>query len=160
MADEPKTTSPQPSSDPAYQPGQTVGGNTPSPLQPRNVSTDIRASVPRDANARSFVGFPQTKFHPVHGKRVVNDPNEAASLPGPAHNWFDTAGEADMHRTDLEAQEVIHNARRVKLARHQAEIDGKDAPVVPGPDNPDEPGIVRLSVQAEESLRSGGVEPH
>jgi hypothetical protein len=154
------SVSPQPSRDPVYQPGSTVGGNSPSDVQPANVTSDIRPFVGGgDANAarRGFVGFPKTLYHPVLGGRQVNDPNEEASLPGPAHNWWPTAGEADMHRTDLEAQEVIHHARDWKLRGHEAEIKGEDIPPTVIPEGEEAP--VRYSVQAEESLNSG-VEPH
>jgi hypothetical protein len=147
------TVSPQPSRDPVYQPGETRGGTDPSGQPPRNVSSDLRSVMPDDAGTRtSFVGFPQTKYHPVYGARVVNDPNEAASLPGPAHNWFNTPGEADMHRTDREAQQVIHHNRSVKIGDKLAFVNGEEPPTQV---NQDRNAIVRNSVQAQESLDRG-----
>lgn len=150
------TVSPQPSRDPADKPDRTDGGNTPSGIPPAAPAAVASVRTPTTGTS-GFVGYPQTKYHPMLGARTVNDPNEAHGLPGPAHNWFDTPGEADMHRTDLEAQEVIHNARRVKLEGHVATVRGEEPPPPPTEDNPN---VVRLSVQAEENLGRGAVEPH
>lgn len=87
-------------------------------------------------------GFPKTKYHPVHGRVMVKDPNEEASLSPPT-DYFDTPEEADMHRTATEAWTTHAHNLRSKLGAH------------------DEAGhqVVRNSVQADESLREGGVEP-
>jgi hypothetical protein len=95
--------------------------------------------------AATFAGFPKTKYHPVLGAKSAKDPNESASLFQPEHDWFDTPGEADMHRTHREAELVIHHNTREKL-NGIAEGQDKAAPV-------------RLSVQAQESMDSGNAEP-
>jgi hypothetical protein len=95
----------------------------------------------------------------------VNDSNEANELPGPAHNWWPTAEEADMHRTDLEAQEVIHHARSWKNEVNLAMIDGEPLPIESSTVNEktgevtveDTNKPVRYSVQAEEVLKRGGL---
>jgi hypothetical protein len=168
------TVSPQPSIDPVYQAGRTVGGSDPSPARGyANVTTDLRSVIggSQDANTarRGFLGYPKTLYHPTIGARTVEDPNGEAELPGPQHNWWPTPGEADMHRTDLEAQEVIHHARNWKNEVSTAMLEGAgdDLPV----DKPEigKGGVeewpetnkpVRYSVQAEEVLKRGGVEPH
>jgi hypothetical protein len=108
------------------------------------VRTEAAAILSGNTKA-SFAGFPKTKYHPVLGAKAANDPNEAASLFQPEHDWFDTAGEADMHRTEREAQLVIHHNTRAKLDGLSEMQDG-NAPV-------------RLSVQAQESMDAGKVEP-
>ena len=50
--------------------------------------------------------FPSVAYHPVFGARPLKDANEVMSL-GP--DWFNTAEEADMHRTQAEAEMVTHN---------------------------------------------------
>jgi hypothetical protein len=167
------SVSPQPSIDPVYQAGKTVGGSDASPSRAYGVrrATDLRASIggSQDANTarRGFLGYPKTLYHPTLGARTVDDPNGEAELPGPQHNWWPTPGEADMHRTDLEGQEAIHQARRWKNDVNVAMIEGSEPPI----DRPEldkdgavinaETGLpVRLSVQAEENLKTGGVEPH
>lgn len=104
--------------------------------------------------ASTFAGYPKTRYHPVYGAREIKDPNEEASLQ-PAHNWFNTAEEADAHRTQREAEQVVHyNARvRVDAASSDGKVNLKD-PAVTGSD-----GIVRNSVTATESLKSGFPEP-
>lgn len=167
------TTSPQPSIDPVYQAGKTVGGSDPSPVRAYGTTrtTDLRGVIggSQDANTarRGFIGYPKTLYHPTLGARTIEDPNGEAELPGPQHNWWPTPGEADMHRTDLEAQEAIHQARRWKNDVNVAMINDEPVPV----DTPDldkdgtpintETNLpVRLSVQAEENLKTGGIEPH
>lgn len=136
---------------------------TPVPASPATIedpSRTLHSAFAVDTTAApSFPGFPKTKYHPVEGARTVNDPNEEAALPGPARNWFDTAGEADMHRTEAEAQQVLHNNARVKAdARLSAFANGGAHDladeVVRG-----EAGVVRNSVAATESLKSGFAEP-
>lgn len=160
------SVSPQPSIDPVYQAGRTAGATDRSPRPPRAVGA-VDLSFPRSSRPRNY-DYPTTLYHPTLGARYVEDSNQAKELPGPAHNWWPTAGEADMHRTDLEAQEAIHQARRWKNDVNVAMIDGEDLPI-------DRPNVnektgevtvedtntpVRLSVQAEENLKRGGVEPH
>ena len=95
--------------------------------------------------AATFAGFPKTKYNPVFGALTAADPNEAASVFQPTHDWFDTPGEADMHRTDREAGMVVHQNMRDKLDGMAAAQDGRKP--------------VRLSVQAHESMAAGGLEP-
>lgn len=130
-----------------------------SPFTAEDPSRTLHAAFRPDAAAApSFPGFPKSKFHPVYGLRTVNDPNEEAALV-PVHNWFDTAEEADMHRTDREAQLVLHNNRRVKADASLAAF-GNDGPHdVPDDVVRGEAGIVRNSVAATESLKSGFAEP-
>ena len=131
MADDPKPAAPAPApAKPAAAPApisQTAvvrpvstdpGGPTPvspeptppppvveqPPVAPAPSTMEDATRVMANAPTRTFPGFPKDKFHPVQGKVTVNDPNEVAALVGPAHNWFDTAEEADMHRTDAEAR--------------------------------------------------------
>jgi hypothetical protein len=167
MADEAKPTEvfPQPAP-PAPEPvqavqsvnqggvGETKGGTDPSPVQPKNVTTDVRPGLAGSGERfgsgapATFVGFPQTKYHPVYGKREVVDPNEAATVFTPPHDWFDTPGEADMHRTEREAQQVIHYNQTVKVEDKVARVKGEEPEA-------DRQGIVRNSVQAQESLDAG-----
>ncbi len=115
------------------------------------------APVPaeRDGSGNKvFAGYPVTKYHPVYGRKDANDPNEAATLFQPPHNWFDTAGAADMARTDREAQQVIQNNLAVKVAAKTAIVNGDEPPK-----EEDRAGIVRNSVQAQESVDAGKVEP-
>jgi hypothetical protein len=66
-------------------------------------------------------GWPRVRFNPVHGRKEFKDPYEAAEYgqsdeEGP---WrFKTAAEADMARTDTEAQIVIHQNLRAKVDDH------------------------------------------
>ena len=105
----------------------------------------------------AFVGFPTTKYHPVLGKQEAHDPNEAAALFQPPHNWFETAGQADMARTDREAQQVIVNNLRIKIDSKNAVINGGEPIPLVGDGAPK--GIVRNSVQAQESVDAGKAEP-
>jgi hypothetical protein len=107
-------------------------------------------------SSSSFAGFPKTKFHPVYGAREVKDPNEEAGLTQPLRNWFDTAAEADAHRTQREAEQVAHYNNRVKVDGAMKEDGTADLsdPAVMG-----DAGIVRNSVSATESLKSGFGEP-
>ena len=50
--------------------------------------------------------FPDVVYHPVFGARTMRDANEVVVL-GP--DWFNTAEEADLHRTQAEAELVTHN---------------------------------------------------
>ena len=83
--------------------------------------------------------FPSVAFHPVFGRQEISDANAGAAL-GP--DWFNTAEEADMHRTETEAQMVVHQNRDIKVADAVASD-----------------GVVRNSVAATESLDAGKPEP-
>jgi hypothetical protein len=89
---------------------------------------------------RRYAGYPKTKWHPVHGAKTVNDPNEEHETFD--RNWFDTPAAADAARTDREAGLVVHRNMRVKLNAHE-----------------NDKGVVRNSVQAQESLDRTGFEP-
>jgi len=95
--------------------------------------------------AGSFAGFPQTKYNPVLGAKTANDPNEAASLFQPEHDWFNTPGEADMHRTEREAAVVMHHNTSRKVAGVLEAQDGNTP--------------VRNSVQSQEARDAGNAEP-
>lgn len=84
-------------------------------------------------------GFPTVAFHPVYGKRELKDANEAVGLDS---DWFNTAEEADMHRTEREAQMVVHQNRDLKVA-----------------DAIETNGVVRNSVAATENVNAGRPEP-
>lgn len=116
------------------------------PEEDREEPARTEAAAVLSGNTKAtFAGFPKTKYHPVLGAKTANDPNESAGLFQPEHDWFDTPGEADMHRTEREAQLVIHHNTRAKLdgiAEHQ-----------------DDNAPVRLSVQAQESMDAGKIEP-
>jgi hypothetical protein len=90
-----------------------------------------------------FFGFPKTKYHPVHGAVTVTDPNEEASLAGPATDWFDTPELADKSRTWTEAHMAGAANTRAKLAA----LDAAGLP------------IVRNSAAAHEAIRKGTPEP-
>jgi hypothetical protein len=126
-----------------------------APLVAPFSTEDPSRGVAATGKAPVFAGFPKNKYHPVYGLRVIADPNEEATLM-PKHNWFDTAEEADAHRTEREAQQVIHyNARvRVDGALNGSAPTTMDDKAVTG-----EEGIVRNSVAATESLKSGFAEP-
>jgi hypothetical protein len=138
--------------------------NEPPPVAPSTFTAEDpsrtlhAAHLPTGQTAASFPGFPKAKYHPVYGYRLVNDPNEEASL-APAHNWFNSAEEADMHRTDREAQQVVHFNRRVKVDASSAAAGNDGVSNVPDEEVRGEAGIVRNSVAATESLKSGFPEP-
>ena len=54
--------------------------------------------------------FPDVVYHPVFGARTMRDANEVVVL-GP--DWFNTAEEADLHRTQAEAERASAQHRRV-----------------------------------------------
>ena len=93
-------------------------------------------------------GFPSTVFHPVLGARSLKDANEAVGL-GP--DWFNTAEEADLHRTDTEAQMAIHKNRAVKVSDLEALEEGQH--------EDDRLTVVRNSVAADASFKQGNAEP-
>lgn len=100
----------------------------------------------------TMLTFPAEVWHPIHGGRIVTDPNDLAKL-GP--DWFETAEIADAHRTWTEAKVTMHHNQAVKVA----EATGKTVEnPEPGPvDAPQ--GVVRNSVAATESLDAGNPEP-
>jgi hypothetical protein len=104
-------------------------------------SSDKPAPVPESAGEprRFFRGYPKKKWHPVHGAKEARDPNEEAELFD--RNWFDTPEAADAARTQREADIVVHKNQRVHVDEHE------------------ERGVVRNSVQAQESLDAGNLEP-
>ena len=57
--------------------------------------------------------FPSAAFHPVFGRREINDEFPASTF---GLDWFNTAEEADMHRTETEAQIVVHHNQSIKVA--------------------------------------------
>ena len=123
----------------APEPGQELS-NPAQPLAP--------TVVPEPASSAAFItpgvtaGYPKTKFHPVHGAVELKDANEEAGLMSPT-DWFNTPEEADAARTWTEANIAgAHNTR----AKMQA-LDEAGRP------------IVRNSVQADMSIRSGKTEP-
>ncbi len=84
-------------------------------------------------------GFPTVAYHPVYGRRELKDANEAVGLNS---DWFNTAEEADLHRTEREAQMVVHQNRDVKVGDAVATS-----------------GVVRNSVAAQENVDAGRPEP-
>lgn len=124
---------------------------------PDAAASNTRGGETLGSGAPAFAGFPQTKYHPVYGARAVGDPNEAATIFQPPHNWFDTAEEADAHRTDREAQQVIHYNQRLKVDANVALNNGGEALPLTGDEAPK--GIVRNSVAAQESIDAGNAEP-
>lgn len=113
--------------------------------QPEIKRTEPVAVMSGTTAVSGFPGFPKTMYNPVLGAKTANDPNEAASFFQPEGQWFNTAAEADMHRTEREAQMVMHHNTREKLDGLAQAQDG--APPV------------RNSVQAQESLDAGNPEP-
>lgn len=155
----PATTSPQPSRDPAYQPGLTTGGTDPGTPPPNVRPPAGTTGGPVETfgdGAPAFVGYPLAKYHPVYGRREAKDPNEAAQIFQPPHNWFETPANADAARTEREAQQVIHHNLNMKVADKLARVNDEQPPQEA---DPDRKAIVRNSVQAQESLDSGHAEP-
>lgn len=83
--------------------------------------------------------LPTRVFHPVFGAKEITDANDIKKL---SIDYFNTAEEADMHRTETEAQMVVHQNRDLKVADALASD-----------------GVVRNSVAAHESKLSGANEP-
>lgn len=104
----------------------------------------------------AFHGYPMVKYHPVYGKQSVNDPNEAAKVFQPPHNWFNSAPEADAARTDREAQQVVFHNLQTKVADKHARLNNEPPPAE---QNKDRQTIVRNSVTATENLNAGKPEP-
>jgi hypothetical protein len=75
-----------------------------------------------------YTVYPLTLFHPVFGAVTVDNQEAAQKLFHPARDWFPTAAEADAHRTEREAQMVIHNTRRMQVddmaAQYEALVSG------------------------------------
>lgn len=61
--------------------------------------------------------FPRTVYHPVQGAVVLEDAEHAAKVVTVPTDWFATAAEADAHRTENEAQVVMHNGRRGQVKK-------------------------------------------
>lgn len=92
--------------------------------------------------------FPVTLYHPVLGARTANaSDNMKDAFPGDPTDWFKSAGEADAARTDREAQIVIHHRVENRLAHAKGE------------DHEVSPNVVENSVQADERIRAGKLEP-
>lgn len=83
--------------------------------------------------------LPTRVWHPVFGAKDVTDANDIKKL---SIDYFNTAEEADLHRTETEAQMVVHQNRHLKVQDALASD-----------------GVVRNSVAATESLNSGANEP-
>lgn len=122
------------------QPGDTLL-NPSQPLAPTVIAppADVTKFL---AETPGMSGYPKKKYHPVHGEVEVADPGQEASLRTP-RDWFDTPEQADAARTATEAWMVHANNLRAKLKVH------------------DDSGhnVVRNSVQADQSIRSGQPEP-
>lgn len=131
--------------------GQDVkpGSKIPNPAEPY-----APTEVPERAGADSFKrvaaqggpqpapGYPKLKYHPVHGGVEIKDAEEEACLM-PKTDWFDTPELADAARTWTEAEIVRQHNLRAKLK----ELDDAGHP------------MVRNSVQSDEAIRSGRLEP-
>jgi hypothetical protein len=60
--------------------------------------------------------FPMTKYHPVLGARTVDKHEDLDKVfVGPDRDWHDTPEEADQHRTQREAEMVMHNSTRMRI---------------------------------------------
>lgn len=81
-----------------------------------------------DHPAVKYTLYPLTLYHPVFGAVTVDNQEDALKIFVPPHDWHQTAAEADAHRTDREAQMVIHNTRRMQVddmaARYDAVASG------------------------------------
>ena len=66
-----------------------------------------------------FPTFPRTVWHPTQGGVVLTDPGQVAKVCVVATDWFDTAAEADAHRTQNEADVVMHKGRRDQVQKHE-----------------------------------------
>ena len=66
-----------------------------------------------------FPTFPRTVWHPTQGGVVLTDPEQAAKVCLVPTDWFDTGAEADAHRTENEAQVVIHKGRTDQVQKHE-----------------------------------------
>lgn len=148
------TSRDEPAPEPIEAPPPADPNERPVSLAPDTLE-DVSRQPMKAGRVEGFPGYPKTLYHPVYGARSAADPNEEANFPGLRRNWFDTAAEADAHRTDSEAQQVIHNNRSVKVT---AALNGDDHdpthPSVRG-----EAGVVRNSVSATESMKAGFAEP-
>lgn len=79
---------------------------------------------------------PMTLYHPVYGAVSAETLEDAARIFQPDHDWFKTPEEADAHRTENEAAQVILNGRINQIKRHT----GADL------------GVVRHSVTHQETV--------
>ena len=68
--------------------------------------------------------FPQTVYHPVQGAVTLTDAEHAARVVTVPTDWFATPQEADAHRTENEAQVVIHYGRRGQVQKYQDADEG------------------------------------
>ncbi len=105
---------------------------------PRAAPRNDQGGDPKADNAAPGI----VRFHPVHGQVTFADANEYAANGGDDGDFrFKTGGEADAARTFAEAAIVVQQNLNAKLDAHQAK------------------GIVRNSVQAQQSLDGGASEP-
>jgi hypothetical protein len=95
--------------------------------------------------------FPSTWYHPVYGAREVKDYAEFSRLDD---NWRETAGQADMDRTETEARIVANHNDQVK--REHILESARRAGVRPEDVNNT---IVRNSVQSAEAVKQGKSQP-
>lgn len=71
-----------------------------------------------------FPTFPRTVYNPVQGAITLTDAEHAAKVVTVPTDWFDTAAEADAHRTLTEAQVVIHKGVRDLVTRLEDADEG------------------------------------
>jgi hypothetical protein len=121
---------------------ETVAEQVPPHSNPVPVAPDTL--VPHEGAlqqlANYIAGWPRVFFHPVHGSRTFEDPNEHAKA---GSDWrFPSAGEADSARTQTEAELV--NLKRQMAALASYEVNGP---------------VARSSAQAEASMAAGYPEP-
>lgn len=101
-------------------------------------------------------GFPTAVFHPVYGRREVDSFEAIKQLPGVMTDWFRTADDADMARTQPEADAVLLNNTFMRVQEHAA-ATAKEGGASAAGGKPDAPaptgtaGIVRDSVAAQEA---------
>jgi hypothetical protein len=95
--------------------------------------------------------FPATWYHPIYGAREIRDYAEWSRLDD---DWRETAGIADMDRTETEARVVANHNDQVK--REQILQGARRAGIREDRVND---AIVRNSVQADEALKEGKAQP-
>ena len=90
-----------------------------------------------------FHGYPLVRYHPVHGKGEFKTPNHYHRAGGDEGDWrFKSAFDADRARTGAEAALTLMANQQQLLDAHRANAS-----------------VVRHSVQAEESRKTGYPEP-
>lgn len=104
--------------------------------------------MPNFLHGTKMPTFPCTWYHPIYGAREIQNYDEWMRLDD---DWRETAGIADMDRTEREARVVIHHNEALKremilAAGRQAGVREQDA-------------IVRNSVQATEAIKEGKAQP-